>query len=86
MISEDNPVQRLGAITERLRELARLLAPGYAAVSLLETEENGIDVEVIESHPVFGPLWKEERTLRDELVLIQIKLGLAWERNQGSSS
>lgn len=80
MISKDNPIHRLREIEETRARLLLKLAPAYAAVELLATEENQIDVTLIEHHPVFKPIWEEVRALESEAMKLHIDLAVSYER------
>lgn len=79
MISTNNPIHRLSEIDERLTQITMALAPAYAAIDLLGTDDNQIDVTVIETHPVFGPLWTESQTLKSEQMKINMDRAIEWE-------
>lgn len=79
MISANNPIHRLRVIDELLVQIMMALAPAYAAIDLLSTEENGIDVTLIEHHPVFGKLWSESQVLKSEHMKLTIDRAIEWE-------
>ena len=79
LISASNPIHRLREINDELARLILKLAPAYAAIDLLKTEENGIDVTIIEHHPVFRPIWEKTRELDAEALKLQMELSISWE-------
>ncbi len=67
-------VQRLNEIHEEKSQLLLKLAPAYAAIDLLATEENHLDVTLIESHPVFAPLWRKMQDLDLEMMRLHMSV------------
>lgn len=79
MISSNNPCHRMREIDERLTQITMALAPAYLAIQLLATEDNGVDVTLIESHPTYAPLWNESQVLKSEKMKLGIDAAIEWE-------